>query len=64
VCARFEKREQINSGGASRQSWGRDIREQFERAGIQHEPACRDYPIAQQAVSYDVPKLAAMAELS
>lgn len=54
----------VNSGRHPRGSGGMDIRQQFELAGIQHEPAYRDYPIAQQVVYYAVTKLAAMAELS
>jgi hypothetical protein len=37
--------------------------QQFELQKIQHEPAYRDYPIAQQVAYYSITKLAAMADL-
>jgi pimeloyl-ACP methyl ester carboxylesterase len=51
------------SGRDPRQNGGRNILQQFELAGIQHEPAYRDYPIAQQVSYYAITKLAAMANL-
>ncbi|MFL6676560.1 MAG: esterase/lipase family protein [Massilia sp.] len=53
-----------HSGQDPRHSGGMGIRQQFELAGIEHEPAYRDYPIAQQVTYYAITKLAAMADLS
>jgi adenylate kinase family enzyme len=52
------------SGRAPRQASGKNVLQQFEIAGIQHEPAYRDYPITQQVTYYAVTKLAALADLS
>jgi hypothetical protein len=51
------------SGGAPYLSAGKNVIQQFELAGIKHEPAYRDYPIAQQVAYYGITKLAAMADL-
>lgn len=51
------------SGREPRNSGGRSILQQFELAGIQHEPAYRDYPMAQRITYYAVTKLAAIANL-
>jgi pimeloyl-ACP methyl ester carboxylesterase len=53
-----------SSGSDPRLSGGRNILQQFELAGIQHEPAYRDYPSAQQVAYYAVTKLAALADVS
>jgi len=50
------------SGRHPRKSGGTSIRQQFELAGVQHEPAYRDYPVAQQVTYYAITKLAALAE--
>jgi pimeloyl-ACP methyl ester carboxylesterase len=50
------------SGNAPRSGGGRSILQQFELEKIKHEPAYRDYPMAQQIVYYSITKLAAMAE--
>lgn len=52
------------SGSAPRSGGGRSILQQFELEKIMHEPAYRDYPLAQQIVYYSLTKLAAMADLS
>jgi pimeloyl-ACP methyl ester carboxylesterase len=52
-----------SSGRDPRQSGGPNILQQFELAGIEHEPAYRDYLIAQQVTYYAVTKLAAMGNL-
>jgi hypothetical protein len=52
------------SGKAPRAGGGKSILQQFEIQEIQHEPAYRDYPIAQQVAYYSITKLAAMADLS
>lgn len=51
------------SGKAPRAHGGKSIMQQFEIKKIQHEPAYRDYPIAQQVAYYSITKLAAMADL-
>lgn len=51
------------SGSAPRSGGSRSILQQFELEKIKHEPAYRDYPMAQQIVYYSITKLAAMAEL-
>jgi len=52
------------SGGDPRLNGGRNILQQFELPRIQHEPAYRDYPVAQQVAYYAITKLAAMADAS
>jgi hypothetical protein len=52
-----------HSGRDPRHSGGRNIIQQFELPGIEHEPAYRDYPIAQQVAYYAITKLAALAEI-
>lgn len=52
------------SGRHPRKGGGMSIRQQFELEGVQHEPAYRDYPTAQQVTYYAITKLAAMANLS
>lgn len=51
------------SGRHPRTSGGMHIRQQFELPGVQHEPAYRDYPVAQQVTYYAITKLAALADL-
>jgi pimeloyl-ACP methyl ester carboxylesterase len=51
------------SGRDPRESGGRNILQQFELSGVQHEPAYRDYPIAQQVAYYAITKLAAIGNL-
>lgn len=50
------------SGRAARIAGGRNILQQFELAGVQHEPAFRDYPVAQIVTYYAITKLAARAD--
>lgn len=50
------------SGRAPKIAGGRNILQQFELAGIQHEPAFRDYPVAQIVTYYAITKLAARAD--
>jgi hypothetical protein len=52
------------SGRDPRTNGGRNILQQFELTGIQHEPAYRDYAIAQQVTYYAVTKLAAMGDVT
>jgi len=54
----------VRSGRVPREVAPSVILEQFELPGIQHEPAYRDYPIAQMVTYYAVTKLAAKADLS
>lgn len=54
----------VRSGRAPRHSGGQAIIQQFELDQIQHEPAYRDYPLAQQVAYYSITKLAALADLS
>lgn len=54
----------VRSGRAPRQNGGQAIIQQFELDRIQHEPAYRDYPLAQQVAYYSITKLAAVANLS
>ncbi|TXF96643.1 alpha/beta hydrolase [Massilia arenae] len=54
----------VRSGRAPRETAPTAILEQFELPGIQHEPAYRDYPIAQMVTYYAITKLAAKADLS
>jgi pimeloyl-ACP methyl ester carboxylesterase len=51
------------SGKAPRLSGGSNILQQFEVAGIQHEPAYRDCSTTQQITYYAITKLAAAANL-
>jgi hypothetical protein len=53
-----------SSGRDPRRRGGRNILQQFELAGIKHEAAYRDYPVARQVAYYAITKLAAMADLS
>jgi pimeloyl-ACP methyl ester carboxylesterase len=52
------------SGRAPRADGGQSILQQFELEGIQHEPAYKDYPLAQQVAYYAITKLAALADIS
>lgn len=52
------------SGKAPRVGGGRSVLQQFELQKIQHEPAYRDYPLAQQIAYYAITKLAAIADVS
>jgi len=52
------------SGKAPRSSAGKNILQQFELSGIQHEPAYKKYPLAQCVAYYAITKLAAKANLS
>jgi pimeloyl-ACP methyl ester carboxylesterase len=51
-----------SSGCAPRKGGGKCILQQFELAKIAHEPAYRDYPVAQLVTLYAITKLAAIAE--
>jgi hypothetical protein len=53
-----------SSGRHPRRSGGENILQQFELAGINHEAAYRDYPVAKQVAYYAITKLAAMADFS
>jgi hypothetical protein len=53
----------VRSGEDPRKRGGTSILQQFALSGVQHEPAYRDYPIAQQVAYYAITKLAALAEL-
>jgi hypothetical protein len=53
-----------SSGRNPRLNGGRNVLQQFELPGIQHEPAYRDYSSAQQVAYYAVTKLAALADAS
>jgi hypothetical protein len=53
-----------SSGKAPKASGSKSVLQQFELQKILHEPAYRDYPVAQQVTYYAVTKLAAMADLS
>jgi hypothetical protein len=52
------------SGQDPRKSAGRSLLQQFELAGIQHEPAYKKYPVAQCVAYYAITKLAAKADYS
>jgi len=52
-----------HSGGFPRTAGGKSILQQFELDGITHEPAYRDFPLAQQVVHYALTKIASLAEL-
>jgi hypothetical protein len=52
------------SGIKPRIAGGNNIIQQFELAGIEHEPAFRDYPISQIVTYYAITKLAALADRS
>lgn len=54
----------LRSGRSPRENGGKNILAQFNLSGVQHEPAYRDYPIAQQVAYYAITKLAAMGNLS
>lgn len=66
-CAKFDSDGDgtvpTSSGGAPRSSGGRHILQQFSIADVQHEPAYRDYPLAQQIAYYAITKLSALANL-
>lgn len=49
------------SGAAPRNGGGKSILQQFELAGIEHEPAYKKYPVAQAVAYYAITKLASMA---
>ena len=51
------------SGSAPYLSGGKNVIQQFELAGIKHEPAYRDSPVAQHVAYYGITKLAALADL-
>lgn len=53
----------IRSGEDPRKAGGRSILQQFALIGVQHEPAYKDYSIAQQVVHYAITKLAARADM-
>lgn len=53
----------VRSGEDPRKCGGSHILQQFQLSGVQHEPAYRDYPIAQQVAYYAITKLAALADL-
>jgi pimeloyl-ACP methyl ester carboxylesterase len=53
----------VRSGKDPRKRGGANILQQFALSGVQHEPAYRDYPIAQQVAYYSITKLAALADL-
>ena len=53
----------VRSGEDPRRRGGTNILQQFSLSGVQHEPAYRDYPIAQQVAYYAITKLAALAEM-
>jgi hypothetical protein len=50
------------SGSAPRLAGGRNILQQFELAGVEHEPAFRDYTVARLVAYYAITKLAALAD--
>jgi hypothetical protein len=52
-----------SSGRAPRKDGGRNVIQQFALDAIEHEPAYRDYPSAQQVTHYAITKLSALAEL-
>ena len=52
----------VRSGEDPRKGGGTNVLQQFVLSGVQHEPAYRDYPIAQQVAHYAITKLAALAE--
>ncbi len=52
-----------SSGQSPRKNNKLNILQQFELDAIQHEPAYRDYPLAQQVTYYAITKLAANADL-
>jgi hypothetical protein len=52
-----------SSGREPRLSAQGNVIQQFEIAGIQHEPAYKDYPVAQLVAYYAITKLAALADL-
>jgi hypothetical protein len=54
----------VQSGRAPRRSGVMSIKQQFELAGIEHEPAYRDYQSAQVVTYYAITKLAALADLT
>jgi hypothetical protein len=53
-----------SSGRAPRADGGKNVIQQFALDDIEHEPAYRDYPVAQQVSYYAITKLSALAELS
>jgi hypothetical protein len=52
----------VRSGGDPRKRGGNSILQQFTLSGVQHEPAYRDYPVAQKVAHYAITKLAALAD--
>jgi hypothetical protein len=54
----------ILSGIKPRIAGGSNIIQQFELAGVEHEPAFRDYPISKIVTYYAITKLAALADRS
>jgi hypothetical protein len=52
----------VRSGEDPRKRGGASILQQFALSGVQHEPAYRDYPIAQQVAYYAITKLAALVD--
>lgn len=53
----------VRSGEDPRKRGGNYILQQFALSGVQHEPAYRDYPVAQQVAHYAITKLATFADL-
>ena len=53
----------VRSGEEPRYRGGTNIVQQFALSGVQHEPAYRDYPAAQQVAYYAITKLATFADL-
>lgn len=54
----------VRSGRAPGERGGMAIRQQFQLAGIEHEPAYNKYPQAKQVAYYAITKIAADADLS
>ncbi len=52
------------SGRAPRAFGGSSVLQQFELPGVEHEPAFRDFPLAQTVAYYAITKLAALADRS
>jgi hypothetical protein len=52
------------SGKAPRVAGGKNILQQFELSGIEHEPAFRDYPTALIVTYYAITKISALADRS
>lgn len=52
------------SGRVPRSAGGKSILQQFELAGVEHEPAYESYPVARVVTYYAITKLAALADRS